>query len=54
MAFGSAAFGAGNGTILLDNVQCSGIEQTLLPCPSNGLGIHNCNHSNDAGVRCQS
>ena len=54
VAFGSAAFGAGNGAILLDDVQCSGIEPKLLPCPNNGVGVHNCSHSQDAGVRCQS
>ena len=52
VSFGSAAFGAGTGLILLDNVQCAGTETTLLSCPSSGIGIHDCSHAEDAGVRC--
>ncbi|XP_022110410.1 deleted in malignant brain tumors 1 protein-like [Acanthaster planci] len=48
-----ATFGQGIGLqILLDNVGCSGHELTLFDCPHNGLGIHNCNHFEDAGIRC--
>ena len=40
------------GPILLDNVQCVGTETDVLDCPHNELGIHNCLHSEDAGVVC--
>ena len=43
----------GTGRIWLDNVQCRGTETRLIDCPANTLGTHNCVHSEDAGVRCQ-
>ena len=53
-ALGKAAFGRGNGPIWYDNVHCSGSEATLTQCAHDGLGVHNCNHWNDAGVICAS
>ena len=56
--FGSAHFGRGPNTspIWLDNVRCSGSEARLLDCLNNPgsrpIGVHNCFHSEDAGVRC--
>jgi len=47
-----AAFGEGSGPILLDDVRCNGTEETLADCPSNDIYIHNCRHSEDAGVHC--
>ena len=46
-------FGAGARDILLDNLACNGDESSLLECQSNPIENHNCDHSEDAGVRCQ-
>ena len=44
----------GTGDILLDNVGCRGIESSLLECNTNPIGQpHGCDHSEDAGVKCQ-
>ena len=48
-----ANFGEGSGQIWMDNVNCTGLESSLIECPQNILGSHNCGHSEDAGVRCQ-
>lgn len=48
-----AYYGRGTGPIILDNVQCLGTETRLIDCPANALTIHNCVHSEDAGVQCQ-
>ena len=42
----------GTGQIVLDDLQCTGSESRLIDCPHNGLGNHNCDHTDDAGVRC--
>ncbi|XP_054132030.1 HHIP-like protein 1 [Melozone crissalis] len=48
-----AEFGEGSSLrILLDDVQCSGQERTLLECSHAGVGTHNCKHEEDAGVVC--
>ncbi|KAM4702927.1 neurotrypsin-like [Rhinophrynus dorsalis] len=47
-----AYFGEGQGPIHLDNVECSGSENTLSECRKQDSGIHNCWHSEDAGVIC--
>ena len=47
-----AEFGAGSGTIWLDNLRCTGNETDLFTCRHNGPGNHNCNHNEDAGVVC--
>jgi len=50
----TSGFINGVGQIWLDNVACTGSEASLLDCPANPIGSHNCVHSQDAGVRCQS
>jgi len=45
-------YGAGNGQIWLDNVQCSGMETNIANCRSHGWGIHNCGHHQDVSVSC--
>eukprot|EP00057_Strongylocentrotus_purpuratus_P008659 XP_011663133.1 PREDICTED: CUB and sushi domain-containing protein 1-like isoform X2 [Strongylocentrotus purpuratus] len=51
-AVGSAEYGEGAGSIILDNVQCLGTERNLAECPHNGYEIHNCGHNEDAGAVC--
>jgi hypothetical protein len=36
----------------LDDVSCTGHEQNLINCSHKGWGVHNCAHSEDAGVEC--
>ena len=43
-------YGVGSGPILLDDVQCTGDEQSLVNCTYNPS--HNCAHFEDAGVVC--
>ena len=50
----NADFGEGSGSILLDNLVCEGDESSLLDCASDvAIGESNCQHSEDAGVRCE-
>lgn len=49
-ALSRAAFGQGIGPIHLDDLRCNGSEATLFECPYDPT--HNCNHFEDAGVRC--
>ena len=53
VALSGAYFGSGSGAILLDNVVCRGTESSLLECSTNPIGQHNCDHLEDAGVRCE-
>ena len=53
VAFGTAHFGAGIGTIYLDDVACSGTEGRLIGCSRASSVRCSSGHSEDAGVRCQ-
>ncbi|XP_041470026.1 scavenger receptor cysteine-rich domain-containing group B protein-like [Lytechinus variegatus] len=48
----NAEFGEGSGSILLDEAGCIGDELNLAECFHTGYGIHDCGHSEDAGVVC--
>ena len=44
-----------NHTLLLDDLVCTGDENSLLNCiriPAGDIGVSDCTHSEDAGVRC--
>ena len=51
----NAVFGEGyNRSIFLDQLTCTGNESSLLEClAQDEVGYHNCDHSEDAGVRCE-
>lgn len=51
-AVAHAVFGQGSGEIVLDDVECTGDEVSLIECQHAGLGTSNCGHSEDAGVIC--
>ncbi|XP_022091652.1 lysyl oxidase homolog 4-like isoform X2 [Acanthaster planci] len=48
----SNVFGAGEGTIVLDDVRCAGDEPSLFKCQRAKLGVSNCHHSEDIGLTC--
>ena len=49
-----SVFGEGSGPIFLDNLACSGDEQSLLECNAftEAQGLHNCRHYQDVGITC--
>lgn len=51
-AYSNAYFGSGSGPIYLDDVICFGTEERLDQCFSSEWLVHNCRHSEDAGVTC--
>ncbi|NXW66725.1 DMBT1 protein, partial [Eurystomus gularis] len=52
LAMSEAQFGPGSGSILLDDVQCTGDEDNLWNCSHRGIAVHNCQHKEDASVIC--
>uniref|UniRef100_A0A2K5I9N3 Scavenger receptor cysteine-rich domain-containing protein DMBT1 n=1 Tax=Colobus angolensis palliatus TaxID=336983 RepID=A0A2K5I9N3_COLAP len=51
LAPGNARFGQGSGSVVLDDVRCSGNESYLWSCPHNDWLSHSCQHS-EATVIC--
>ena len=49
----TSGFSNGVVTIWLDEVNCTGNESRLIDCPAISVGLHDCSHTKDAGVRCQ-
>ena len=53
-AYREPRFGPGSGPIFLDELHCSGTEQSLLECNKfTPVGIHMCDHSQDISVHCE-
>lgn len=52
MAYHSAQFGQGAGPIVYDDLVCTGSEVDLFNCQHRGLGVNDCGHNEDAGVKC--
>ena len=49
----TSGYTKGDGPIFLDQLNCSGSEQSLLQCPPvHKIGLHHCNHSMDVGLSC--
>ena len=51
VAYSSASFGIGSGPIHLDDVACTGTEDTLVNCNYDS-NTADCSHFEDAGVGC--
>ena len=47
-------FNYGSGPIWLDDLRCRASDTRLISCPHRGTGSHNCGHSEDIAVYCNS
>jgi len=45
-------YGAGQGQIWLDNLECTGTESNIANCEHRSWGKNNCNHREDVSVHC--
>ena len=52
IAYRGAFFGEGEGPIFLERYDCREEDTEFLDCAVPPIGVHSCQHSNDAGVRC--
>ncbi|XP_075581589.1 scavenger receptor cysteine-rich domain-containing protein DMBT1 [Pelecanus crispus] len=52
LATSGSRFGRGHGPIWLDEVNCTGTENTLFDCQTRAWGDNDCFHGEDAGVIC--
>ena len=48
----SNMYGAGTGSILMDDLDCNGTEMSLFNCQRNENNTHNCYHAKDVGIFC--
>ena len=46
-----ASFGVGSGMIV-ENIRCNGTERQIVDCNVRDVTDGECNHNEDAGVRC--
>ena len=51
-AYTGGTYGEGCGPIFLDDLSCVGDENTLDACYHLSVGTHNCEHSEDVAVSC--
>ena len=51
-ALSASVFGAGEGPIWMDNLECNGTEKRIGECGRTSLDNINCGHTEDAGVMC--
>ena len=52
LSVSASLFGAGDGPIWLDDVDCNGSEDSIFDCQHRGFGVHNCVHTEDIGIIC--
>ena len=46
-------FGQGSGPIYVDELACRENKTSILYCPGNPIGQHDCTHREDIGVICE-